>query len=232
MRSPRTLLCLALGALLAAAAPVDVPRAHARDASSRRAERQRKVQARALFAQAEVKYNLGQFAEALDLYSKAYEVLPLPGFLFNIGQCHRNLGRPERAIFFYQGYLRGSRKITNREVVERLIGQCQEAQRAAEAAERVRRQAAAERAAREAASRQAAEAAARRVAEAAPPEAVARPPRVEPRPAVRRPVYRQWWFWATLAAGVAAVATGVGVGVGLRPDPVLPSGSLGTLDAR
>ena len=223
-------LALALCGLGTLCSSFGAPDAAAR--SSRSAERQRKAQARALFGQAEVKYNLGQFAEALDLYSKAYEVLPLPGFLFNIGQCHRNLARPERAIFFFQGYLRSSRKVANRELVERLIVQCQEALKVEQAAAETRRRAA-EQAARQAAARQAAEEAARRSAAATPPEALPRPGGDRPEGgAARVPLYKRWWFWTAIAAGVVAVATGVGVGVGVRPDPVLPSGSLGTVDAR
>jgi tetratricopeptide (TPR) repeat protein len=48
---------------------------------------------------------LGQFEHALDAFSQAYELKPLPGFLFNIAQCHRHLGNFERASFFYKRYL-------------------------------------------------------------------------------------------------------------------------------
>ena len=56
---------------------------------------------RVLFEQAEAKFNVGRFEEAVVDYQAAYDVEPLPAFLFNIGQCYRNLGNYERAQFFY-----------------------------------------------------------------------------------------------------------------------------------
>ena len=40
----------------------------------------KKALAQKLFRQAEKHYYLGRFSQALRLYSKAYETLPLPGF--------------------------------------------------------------------------------------------------------------------------------------------------------
>ena len=73
------------------------------------------------FEQAEVHYKLGRFAQALSGYSRAYELAPLPGFLFNIGQCHRQLGHHERAVFFFRGYLREKPRAKNQRVVKELI---------------------------------------------------------------------------------------------------------------
>ena len=61
--------------------------------------------ARVLFERAEAKFDLGSFEAALADYQAAYELEPLPGFLFNIGQCYRNLGDYERARFFYRRFL-------------------------------------------------------------------------------------------------------------------------------
>ena len=63
-------------------------------------------QAKGLTGRATIEYNVGHFEQALDLYSRAYQALPTPALLFDIGQCHRMLGNGERAIFFFQGYLR------------------------------------------------------------------------------------------------------------------------------
>src|SRR5205823_148602 len=52
--------------------------------------------ARELFERAEVQYTLRHWDAALALYEQAYERKPLPGFLFNIGQCHRQLGHLRR----------------------------------------------------------------------------------------------------------------------------------------
>ncbi len=78
-------------------------------------------EARQLTSRASVEYDVGHFDQALDLYAKAYERYPKPALLFDIGQCHRLLGHFERAIFFYQGYLRGKPDAANRALVEQFI---------------------------------------------------------------------------------------------------------------
>jgi len=94
-------------------------------------------EARQLTSRASVEYDVGHFDQALDLYAKAYERYPKPALLFDIGQCHRLLGHYERAIFFYQGYLRGKPDAANRALVEQFILDSQkqlDAERAAAAA--------------------------------------------------------------------------------------------------
>src|SRR5688500_10407976 len=57
------------------------------------------AEAREMFRRAEVHFNLREFDRALELYAEAYRLKPLPGFLFNIAQCHRFSGRYEDAAF-------------------------------------------------------------------------------------------------------------------------------------
>src|SRR4051812_8543137 len=63
------------------------------------------ARAKALFKEGETSYNLGQFDAALAKYTEAYKLKPLPGFLFNIAQCHKQLGQYERAAFFYGRFI-------------------------------------------------------------------------------------------------------------------------------
>jgi len=79
--------------------------------------------ARAHFDKAEKAFNLGHFDDALAGYQAAYEALPLPAFLFNIAQCHRNLRNREQAVFFYQRYLSLAPDAPNHTVVEELIAE-------------------------------------------------------------------------------------------------------------
>jgi tetratricopeptide (TPR) repeat protein len=79
--------------------------------------------ARLLFERAETKFNLGNFEAALADYQAAYEIEPLPGFLFNIGQCYRNLGDHERARFFYRRFLIVDPRTPNRRQTEKLIAE-------------------------------------------------------------------------------------------------------------
>jgi len=198
-------------------------------------------QAKEDFKLAEQHYKLGRFKDALAEYSKAYELAPLAGFLFNIGQCHRLLGNHERAVFFYEGYLREKPNAKNRKAVMKLIGEskreldlelaeqkrleeekrkAEEARRQAELlkkerdAERERAQAQERMLALEK-ERLAALAEARRKEEKKPPA-----------------FYETWWFWTIVGTAVAAAAGGTIYALNSGGDTVLPSGNLGTLDLR
>lgn len=79
--------------------------------------------ARALFDQAERSFDRGRFEEALAGYERAFEVMPLPAFLFNMGQCARNLGRYEDARALYRRYLLLDPGASNRRLVDDLIAE-------------------------------------------------------------------------------------------------------------
>jgi tetratricopeptide (TPR) repeat protein len=193
-----------------------------------------KADARPHVEAADVAYKVGKFAEALAEYTKAYELFRAPALLFNIAQCHRNLADYERAVFFYEGFLRDApQDAANRVVVEDLLRetrvQLEQQQRETEtqrrAVEAAREKAAVEAArvrAQADARREADED--RRVAEARRQAELA----AHPHP---QPYYRRWWFWT--AVGSAALAGGGAAyyfsgGTHLVP----PTGSLGGLDRR
>jgi len=93
-------------------------------------------EARKLTSAAMVEYNVGHFDRALELYTQAYERYPKPALLFDLGQCHRQLGHFERALFFFHGYLREQPSAPNRALAEKLLEDSQrqlDAQKAAEA---------------------------------------------------------------------------------------------------
>ena len=79
----RTLSSFVIALLLLAWAP----QAHAVDAQLE--------EARQAFEQAEKSYALGKFDDALKLYEHAYDLKPLPGFLF-IGATFPSVGCPPR----------------------------------------------------------------------------------------------------------------------------------------
>ena len=181
-------------------------------------------QARSLYERAEKSFDLGRFAEALADYQSAYEAKPLPGFLFNIAQCYRNMSNFERARFFFRRYLTLDPRAPNRRRVEELIAEMSK-QLDAHAAE--------------AAAPPPAAVEPKPVE--APPLPVAAVPAVTPTAAplvtaqapppapVRRPVWKRWWFWT----GVGAVVVG-GVVAGIllsRPETRTP-GSLEPIDGR
>jgi tetratricopeptide (TPR) repeat protein len=84
------------------------------------------------FAKGEKLFALGRFDDALVEYEAAFEAKPLPGFLFNIGQCHRNLGDYDAAIFSFNKYLRLLPDADDKDDVLALIDEL-EAKQAAEA---------------------------------------------------------------------------------------------------
>lgn len=77
--------------------------------------------ARRHFERGEKLFTLGKYDEALEEYQTAYDAKPLPAFLYNIGQCYRNLGDLDQAIFSFKRYLKLDPEAENRESVERLI---------------------------------------------------------------------------------------------------------------
>lgn len=180
--------------------------------------------AKAYFKAAETNFSLGRFEEALEGYSKAYQLKPLPALLFNIGQCEFELGNHERAIFFYEQYLRDP-EAKMRTLASRRLEEAKAAQAAAEQkrvqddTQETERQQLAMRVqeqTRLAAAKQA-ELDAQRLQFQAPP-----PP---------TPIYEKWWFWAA-AGGVVAVAVTATILATHGTKTVLPQGDLSTIDVR
>ena len=106
--------CLCRAALLAVAPRV----AHADDPATRAARRH--------FERGEKLFALGKFDEALEEYQKAFDAKPLPGFLYNIGQCYRNLGDYDQAIFSFKKYLKLEPDAPNKDAVEQLIDELED----------------------------------------------------------------------------------------------------------
>ena len=195
-----------------------------------------RAQARVQVKKAQLDYKLARFEQALGEYSRAYELYPTPALLFNLGQCHRNLKNYERAIFFFEGYLREQPKIDpdQRTLTEDLLAES-----------------------RTALNREKAEAAAATTRFAAPPMTAlpARQPQLanarltlrsqpvgpansEALVAIDRrppshdtPVTHRWWFW-TAIVGTAVAAGAVAYYATGDPRLVAPHGTVGTLDWR
>jgi tetratricopeptide (TPR) repeat protein len=166
-------------------------------------------QAKAKFTEAQKAYHLGEFQRALAAYTEAYRLLPLPDFLFNVAQCHRQLGNAESAAFSYRRYLelatkaRGGRPPENGPLTLELISEMEEQVRQ----EKVRRQAPRETAKKSTVASQGKEAGARQVKPAAPGPLTPVPP-VAPAGAVEQGgLHTKWWVWAG-AGAVVLLATG------------------------
>jgi tetratricopeptide (TPR) repeat protein len=210
----------------------------AASATTRAAPLDDEKQARALYDRAEKSFDLGKFGDALADYQSAYEAKPLPGFLFNIAQCYRNMGKFERARFFFRRYLALEPHAPNRRRVEELI---------AEMSKQLEAQAASPAPAVEpkpveapplvtplapgAAPPPPPTAVRAELAPAIPTGAVPVVTATAPPPAQRgpQPLWRRWWFWTGVGA---VVAGGIAATFFLtRPETRTP-GSLDPIDGR
>src|SRR3989339_1294874 len=81
----------------------------------------KKTLAKKHFTQAKQWFAQGKYNEALAEYENAYAISPLPGFLFNIAQCHRNMHQYEKATHFFELYLEKMPEAQNRTAVEALL---------------------------------------------------------------------------------------------------------------
>ena len=141
---------------------------------------------------------------ALKEFEKAYDLYPVPGLLFNMGQCNLFLGEHEKAIQLFEQFLSEKPDTPYRADVERLIGEAK------------------------------AEIEKKRAAEAPPPPPIVEAPPPPPEEEEEDPIYGQWWFWTIIggvavAGGATAIALTAGGG---ETTTVLPMGDLGLLDRR
>jgi tetratricopeptide (TPR) repeat protein len=189
-----------------------------------------KQEAKAHFTAGQSHYNLNEFSDALREFKEGYRLYPDAVFLYNLGQCERQLNHPEEAIRFYRSFLREQPKAPNRQEVQGKIAEL-EAVLKNKTAEPVAPPPALEPPKPAVAPTPvAAPLPAPEPSPAAPataPTLPATPPvnpeiaggsadRVDltatPEPApetASTPVYKRWWFWTA----AAAVAVGAGVGI-------------------
>ena len=92
-----------------------------------------KQEAKARFISGQSHYNLNEFPEALREFKEGYRLYPDPVFLYNLGQCERQLGHPDEAIRFYRSFLREQPKAPNRQEVLHKIEEMEAALKAKQA---------------------------------------------------------------------------------------------------
>jgi tetratricopeptide (TPR) repeat protein len=200
----------------------------------------KRQQAKAAVEKGERDYKLGRFEEALEEYSHAYELFPAPALLFNLGQCHKQLKNYERAIFFFEGYLRDEQRPTNRRLAEDLVAEARAelAKQEAASTSAPTPPGASSTAAREASAEDRTAVASAPPALQAPAAAKTEPVLISAPPPARQPDTSptsvrptRWWLWAAIAAGVLAAGAVAYYETG-APRTVVPEGTLGTIDRR
>jgi tetratricopeptide (TPR) repeat protein len=154
---------------------------------------------KAAFVEGKRLYNLGEFRQALAKFRQAYMKYDAPALLYNIAQCHLQLGEKREALNFYRRYLQNTANAPDRAEVQRQVAQLERELGGKPVV--IKPSVPAE-----------PPPAAPPVVAPAPSVAVAAPPPSDSRPLVKKP-----WFWAALggAAVVVGVSLGVGLGVGL-----------------
>jgi tetratricopeptide (TPR) repeat protein len=79
--------------------------------------------ARSHFAMGTRLYEVGEYRQALDEFKAAHLAKPDPAFLYNIAQCHRQLGDLDLAATMYRRYLVASPNAKNRTEVEKRVAE-------------------------------------------------------------------------------------------------------------
>lgn len=195
-----------------------------------------KAQARARFNDGNAAYEQGNFREALTAFEAAYQLAPLPGFLFNVAQCHRQLGNYAHAASSYRRFLALSQKEpANAAMVKELIAEMDakakpskpvvQTKAAPSKALHAPGEAAKERRALKEAERKALDI---RTSRSMAAKEKSLPPAAMPSQAVREerePLVRKWWVWA--GAGAAVLVAGGVVYALTAPDSRTPT--LGTI---
>jgi tetratricopeptide (TPR) repeat protein len=142
-------------------------------------------------------FTVEHYDEAIYSFEKAYEQVPSPNFLYNIGISHLHAGRVDKALDFFEKCLARA----GAEAEQR----CGDAQKRIEDIHSLQ-------ARQEEAKAKAANA---HGATEAPAAALqVEQPTVHARPA-SKPVWKRWELWVGLAVGVVVVGAAVGLGVGL-----------------
>lgn len=190
-------------------------------------------QADAIAEEAKRRFREGEFAIALGLFEKAFDLDHRADRMYNMARCHEKLGDLAKAVDFFERYAAATDDVAGAAEAKVRVGELRR-QMAAKAAEDAKRQAEAEARARaEEAQKAAAAAEAKRQADAA---ALAAAPTPTERPVQARQegtVLGNWGAGHWLAAGGAGVLTaGVAVwAVGAAADSAL-NRKLGQVDGK
>ncbi len=173
------------------------------------------TKARTLYNKGMANFQLEEYDAAIGKWEEGFRIKPVPEFLYNIAQAYRLSHRTDKALAFYQKYLRVSPKATNRDEVERHMAALEKIQGAEQRASTARpTDPIAPRGTDPASNNVDLSAGQPAVSSTTAPAAVA-PTQVAliVTPSPERPIYKKGWFWGVLGGAVVVVAVAVVVGV-------------------
>jgi tetratricopeptide (TPR) repeat protein len=104
-------------------ATAQAPGPSARPAAPSQAAR---AAARRQFERGSSLYREGRYPEAAEAFEAAYQSVPNPVVLYNLGQCYERMGQLERAVGAYQGYLREVPGAEDRGAVQATVASLEE----------------------------------------------------------------------------------------------------------
>jgi tetratricopeptide (TPR) repeat protein len=192
-------------------------------AQAQTSDAERAASARMHYETGMAHFNLEEWDQAIAEWEVGYRTKPVPEFIYNIAQAYRKSQRYEKALTFYQRYLRLKPDAENRKEVEKQIDQLPKL------IEEQKRNPPPPTAAPVKPETPSAV-----PSEAPRPAPATSEPSVAPAPAradlvahpAEKPVYKKGWFWGVTVGAVVVVAAGVTLGViyGTRDNtPILPA---------
>jgi tetratricopeptide (TPR) repeat protein len=212
------------------------------------------AEAQAHYQRALSYYNLREYEIAVLEFKEAYAISNEPLLLFNIGQAYRLDRQYEEALHYYRTFLQLRPRAPNRRDVEQFIAEMEQMLKTQAHLSREEPAGAATTEAEaptELPAPQVEAPAAQEpsrspstttttttstTATTAPTvtktnanvNATALTEKAPP----KKPLRKQWWVWTAAGLGAAGIGLGLGLGLTLGRHEVLPSGSLGSIDAR
>jgi tetratricopeptide (TPR) repeat protein len=162
-------------------------------------------------------FRLGDFARAAKEFKAAYESVPSPTLLYNLGQTYRQLQDFKQALFFYRQFIATGPDDEDRRAAQERVEQLEKL---------VQEQEKAEKAPPTGTSTPSSTAPETKQAEGSSQTITAvAPPRTE------RPVYKRPWFWGVVAGGAIVVAGAVTLGVVFGSSTKNPAATMGVAGA-
>jgi tetratricopeptide (TPR) repeat protein len=176
------------------------------------ADDERVPEAQRRFEAGMANFHLEAYDKAIDEWEAGYRLKPAPQFLYNIAQAYRLSKRPEKALSFYQKYLKLSPRAENRPEVERHIAALTaivESQKSA--AERPSQQPMP--LGHEGTGTTAGPTTGEPATTTATTTTSTRGDLTATAPAHDKPIYKKGWFWGVVVGGVVVAAGAVTLGV-------------------